>query len=54
MNKSLKQLAIEADAPKEMLNKLWFDIFCQNFADQIIAELEQSQEPVGSWEMVQL
>ena len=54
MNESLKQLAVGAGAPDEMLDKLWFDIFCQKFADQIIAELEQAQEPVGSWEMVHL
>lgn len=54
MNEYLKQLAIEADAPKEMLDKLWFNIFCQKFADRVITELEKDAEPVGSWEMVQL
>ena len=54
MNESLKQLAVKAGAPTEMLDKLWFDIFCQKFADQIIAELEKDAEPVGSWETVQL
>ena len=48
MNKLLKQFAVEAGAPTGMLNKLWFDIFCQKFADRIIAELEKDAEPVGS------
>jgi hypothetical protein len=41
MNESLKALAIEAGAPEEVLNTLWFSIFCQKFAHLIIEELEK-------------
>ena len=32
MNKELKQLVLKAGAPDEVLNELWFNIFCQQFA----------------------
>ena len=54
MNELLKQFAVEAGAPKEVLDKLWFNIFCQKFADRIITELEKDAELVGSWETVRL
>ena len=41
MNEALKALAIEAGAPEEVLNTLWFSIFCQKFAHLIIEELEK-------------
>jgi len=40
MNEYLKEIAIKADAPKEILEELWFSVFCMKFADLIIAELE--------------
>jgi len=41
MNEALKAIAIEAGAPEEVLNTLWFNIFCQKFAHLIIGELEK-------------
>ena len=40
MNEFLKQLVEESGAPTEVMNKLWFNIFCQKFADRLIAEME--------------
>jgi hypothetical protein len=41
MNEALKALAIEAGAPEEVLNTLWFSIFCQKFAHLLIKEMEE-------------
>jgi len=41
MNEALKAIAIEAGAPEEVLNTLWFNIFCQQFAHLLIKELEE-------------
>jgi hypothetical protein len=43
MNDELKAIAIEAGAPDELLDKLWFSMFCMKFTDLLIAELEQSE-----------
>jgi hypothetical protein len=45
MNEALKAIAIEAGAPEEVLNQLWFSIFLQTFTHKIIemAEVECSQ-----------
>ena len=40
MNDALKALAVEAGAPNDMLNALWFNVFCQKFAYLIAEELE--------------
>ena len=40
MNKELKELALQAGAPKEVINELWFNIFCQHFAHVILTEAE--------------
>jgi hypothetical protein len=42
MNEELKKLAVQAGAPVEVLDELWFNLFCQQFADIILtnAELE--------------
>jgi hypothetical protein len=40
MNEYLKELAINAGAPEELLEEFWFNIFCQKFADAIITEME--------------
>jgi hypothetical protein len=44
MNNLLKELAINSGAPNEVLDELWFNIFCQKFADQIITLLEETNE----------
>ena len=41
MNEYLKELAIKAGAPIEVMDQLWFNIFCQQFADVLITEMEQ-------------
>ena len=41
MNESLKQLVVEAGAPEEVLNTLWFNIFCQKFAYLVAEELTE-------------
>jgi hypothetical protein len=41
VNNALKAIAVEAGAPEEVLNTLWFNIFCQKFAHLIIEELEK-------------
>jgi hypothetical protein len=41
MNDALKALAVEAGAPEEMLNKLWFNVFCQKFAYLVAEELTE-------------
>ena len=41
MNEELKKLAVQAGAPVEVLDKLWFNLFCKQFADVILTEAEQ-------------
>jgi hypothetical protein len=40
MNEELKKLVLKAGAPEEVLNELWFNIFCQQFADVLLTEVE--------------
>jgi hypothetical protein len=46
MNEELKQLVLKAGAPKEVLDELWFNIFCQQFADVLINEMEERNEQI--------
>jgi len=39
LNEALKALAVEAGAPEDMLNKLWFNVFCQKFAHLVAEDL---------------
>ena len=41
MNEALREIAVEAGAPEDMLNELWFHVFCQNFAHLILLAAEQ-------------
>jgi len=41
MNDELKTLVIKAGAPKEVLDELWFNIFCEKFADVLLTKAEQ-------------
>ena len=41
MNEELKAIVDEAGAPEEVLNTLWFNIFCQKFAHLLVEELEK-------------
>ena len=40
MNEELKQLVLKAGAPEEVIDTLWFNIFCQQFAHLIIEQME--------------
>ncbi len=41
MNEELKKLAIAAGAPVEVIDTLWFNIFCQKFAHELMLALEE-------------
>lgn len=41
MNNELKKLAVQAGAPAEVLDELWFNLFCMQFADVILNNAEQ-------------
>lgn len=41
MNNELKKLAVQAGAPAEVLDELWFNLFCMRFADVILTNAEQ-------------
>jgi len=41
MNEELKQLALQAGAPTEVIDQLWFNIFCQQFASVLLDNAEQ-------------
>lgn len=41
MNDALREVAELAGAPEDMLNSLWFNIFCIKFADLILTMAEE-------------
>ena len=41
MNEELRKLAVQDGAPVEVLDELWFNIFCMQFADVILDNAEQ-------------
>lgn len=40
MNEALKEMAIKAGAPDELLEEMWFDMFCIKFAHYLIEQME--------------
>ena len=44
LNEALLEIAQEAGAPEEVLNELWFHVFCQNFAHLILLAAEAELE----------
>lgn len=44
MNEFLKEIAVSAGAPNEVINELWFNIFCQKFAHLLMVEMEEAAE----------
>lgn len=44
MNDALRELVLRADPPKEVLDTLWFTIFCQRFAHELLRDIEQDLE----------
>lgn len=45
MNDDLREIAIKAGAPEEVINQMWFSIFCQKFAHELITILEEPEGP---------
>jgi len=44
MNEALREIAVEAGAPEDVLDTLWFNIFCQNFAHLILLAAEEEMK----------
>lgn len=44
MNEELKKIAVAAGAPEEMVDQLWFNIFCKRYANLILEAIEQYDE----------
>ncbi len=44
MNELLRKVALEAGAPVEVLDELWFNIFCMKFADALLAMAEEESQ----------
>ena len=42
MNETLREIAETAGAPAEVIDDLWFNIFCQNFA-HLLLELAEAE-----------
>jgi hypothetical protein len=40
MNEELKALVLKAGAPVEVMDQMWFNLFCQQFADILFTEVE--------------
>ena len=40
MNEELKALVLKAGAPVEVMDQMWFNIFCQQFAVLLLTEVE--------------
>lgn len=41
MNEALKELVVRAGAPEQVMDQMWFHVFCQKFAGVIFDELEK-------------
>lgn len=41
MNEELKKIAVAAGAPEDVLDTLWFNMFCQEFAHLILLMAEE-------------
>jgi hypothetical protein len=41
MNEELKALVIKAGAPAPLMHEMWFNIFCQQFANVLLTEAEK-------------
>jgi hypothetical protein len=42
MNDELKKLVMQAGAPAEVMDQLWFNIFCIKFADVLLTLAEET------------
>jgi len=41
MNDELRALVIKAGAPAPLLHEIWFNIFCEQFANVLLTEAEK-------------
>lgn len=41
MNQMLRQIAEQAGAPEQVIDELWFNVFCANFAHLLLQLAEQ-------------
>jgi hypothetical protein len=46
MNQVLREVALTAGAPVEMLDQLWFNIFCMKFADALLDMAEKNNNDI--------
>ena len=44
MNGELRKIAIQAGAPEDLLDSLWFNIFCQKFAHLLLLSIEDDMK----------
>jgi hypothetical protein len=44
MNEELRALAERAGAPVEVIDALWFNLFCQKFAHELVCVLENENK----------
>jgi hypothetical protein len=42
VNDELKALAMAAGAPEDVMDELWFSIFCKQFAHLLLEEMEKT------------
>jgi hypothetical protein len=47
MNDELKSLVLQAGAPLEVMDQLWFNLFCQQFADLLFTVVEEEYNYVA-------
>lgn len=47
MNEELKKIAVAAGAPEDVLDTLWFNMFCQEFAHLILLMAEEEYKWVA-------
>ena len=48
MNEELKDLALQAGAPNDLCEELWFNMFCLKFAHLIIEQMELEHDETTS------
>lgn len=44
MNEVLREVALEAGAPAEVIDTMWFNIFCVKFADILLTMAEEESQ----------
>ena len=49
MNETLREIAEAAGAPAEVIDTLWFNIFCQNFAHLLLELANMTAEDIVAY-----